>query len=244
MNKKALIGVGIILVIAAIFIRKYYFTEFNYVGTVEATRIDLSSRLAANIEKYNFQEGDLVKENDLLVTLDCKDIGISRDYATKTYDRSEKLLKSGSLPKEAFDLVLKNKQEIDLKWSWCKISSPIAGTILTNFMDDKEWVVPGTKLTSISDLTNIWTYIYVEQPMLSQLEIGTEVEGFIPELSEKKFQGKIIKINSEAEFTPKNVQTREERSRLVFGIKIQFENRNKVLKPGMSIEVKLPKTKD
>ena len=149
-------------------------------------------------------------------------------------------MKSGGLPKEAFDLSLKNKQEADLKWSWCEITSPIDGRILTNFMDNNEWVMPGMKLVSVADLSHVWAYIYVEQPMLSQLKLGMSVEGSIPELAQGTFSGKIIKINDEAEFTPKNVQTREERSRLVFGIKIQFENKEQVLKPGMSIEVRLP----
>lgn len=241
MNKKIILPVLLLIgAFSALLVKTYVFNDFYYVGTIEATRIDLSSRLPSNIEKYFFEEGDQVKKGDVLVSLDCKDIEIVKNFATKNFDRAQKLLKGGALPQEAFDLNLKNKQDADLKWSWCQIVSPIEGTILTEFMDEKEWVVPGTKLISLADLENTWAYIYVEQPMLSQLKLGEKVEGFIPELSDQKFSGTIIKINSEAEFTPKNVQTREERSRLVFGIKIQFENKDQVLKPGMSIEVRLP----
>jgi HlyD family secretion protein len=64
----------------------------------------------------------------------------------------------------------------------------------------------------------------------------------LPELNNREFDGKIIKINDEAEFTPKNVQTRSERERLVFGVKVSFlgANDQEILKPGMTIEVKLP----
>ncbi|MCB0415642.1 MAG: efflux RND transporter periplasmic adaptor subunit [Bdellovibrionales bacterium] len=238
MNKKIIIAVGAVIGVVAIFsVKKYFFTKFYYVGTVEATRIDLSSRLASNIKNYSFQEGDSVKAGEGLVQLDCRDIEIVRDYTQSFFDRSQRLLKSGSIPREAYDLALKNKQEADLKWSWCEISSPISGTVLTRFMDEGEWVLPGTKLVSVANLKSVWAYIYVEQPMLSSLQIGMNVKGIIPDLPEKSFSGKIIKINSEAEFTPKNVQTREERSRLVFGVKIQFENEDQTLKPGMSIEV-------
>lgn len=242
-NKKKIV-VGIMLLgmaLGALFIRKFILDDFFYVGTIEATRIDLSSRLASVIKEFHFNEGDTVKVGDELVTLDCSDVDITRRYAISTFKRTEKLLQSGGIPRESYDLALKNKQEADLKWSWCQIGSPINGTVLTKFMDDNEWVIPGTKLMSIADLKNVWAYIYVEQPMLSLIKIGMPVEGLIPEYSNKKFAGKIIKINNEAEFTPKNVQTREERSRLVFGIKIQFENNEQVLKPGMSIEVNLPK---
>ena len=66
--------------------------------------------------------------------------------------------------------------------------------------------------------------------------------GYLPELGDRKFEGIIVKINDEAEFTPKNVQTRTERERLVFGVKISFKetNADEILKPGMTIEVQLP----
>jgi HlyD family secretion protein len=58
----------------------------------------------------------------------------------------------------------------------------------------------------------------------------------------RKFTGTILKINDEAEFTPKNVQTRSERTRLVYGVKVSFlgANDDEILKPGMTIEIELP----
>jgi HlyD family secretion protein len=69
-----------------------------------------------------------------------------------------------------------------------------------------------------------------------------KLKGYLPELNSREFDGKIIKINEEAEFTPKNVQTRSERTRLVFGVKVSFfdSNAEEILKPGMTIEVNLP----
>jgi HlyD family secretion protein len=62
-------------------------------------------------------------------------------------------------------------------------------------------------------------------------------------MPEKKFPGTIALIRDEAEFTPKNVQTRSERTRLVYGVKLVFPNPEGILKPGMTIEVKLPEKK-
>ena len=69
-----------------------------------------------------------------------------------------------------------------------------------------------------------------------------KVTGRLAEENDRAFQGEIVKINSEAEFTPKNVQTQSERERLVFGVKISFKesNQDEVLKPGMTIEAELP----
>jgi HlyD family secretion protein len=69
-----------------------------------------------------------------------------------------------------------------------------------------------------------------------------KLTGYLPELDNREFEGTIVKINDEAEFTPKNVQTRTERERLVFGVKVNFRDANaqEILKPGMTIEVALP----
>ncbi len=64
----------------------------------------------------------------------------------------------------------------------------------------------------------------------------------LPEMPGRFFPGRIAMIRKEAEFTPKNVQTRNERARLVYGVKILFPNPEETLKPGMTIEVKLTET--
>jgi len=66
------------------------------------------------------------------------------------------------------------------------------------------------------------------------------VKALAPELGMREFKGVITVINDKAEFTPKNVQTRKERTRLVFGVKITFQNPDRILKPGMTLEVSLP----
>jgi len=104
-------------------------------------------------------------------------------------------------------------------------------------------VNPGTKLLTLANTRDIWTFIYVPQPAVSRIHVGMKLKGRLPELNDREFDGTVVKINDEAEFTPKNVQTRSERERLVFGVKISFlgANENEVLKPGMTIEVALPK---
>ena len=96
-------------------------------------------------------------------------------------------------------------------------------------------------MLTMANIRDIWAYIYVPQPEVSKLQVGMKLKGYLPELNNREFMGRVIKISDEAEFTPKNVQTRAERERLVFGVKISFlgSNEAEVLKPGMTIEVKL-----
>ena len=138
-----------------------------------------------------------------------------------------------------FDVIARNKQDNDLKLEWCNITSPIDGMVITKFREVGEVVAPGTVLISVANPYDIWAYFYVPYEMLHQLRVGQFVVGTLPEAPDKTFNGKIIKISEEAEFTPKNVQTSEERMRLVYGVKVKFDNSDLTLKSGMTIESSL-----
>ncbi len=214
--------------------------EFLYAGTVEATEVDISSRLSAVIGSVNFNEGDDIKKDDLLVKLSIEDIDVQYQQALKDFKRMKELLAAGSGSQENYDRMRFKLEDMQVMEDWANIKSPLDGTVILKYHEPGEMVSPGTKLFTLADLSKVWAYVYVEQPVLSKLSIGMQVEGFIPEAAMKKFSGKIAHIKEEAEFTPRNVQTRKERTRLVYGVKVEFENKERFLKPGMTIEVKLP----
>lgn len=243
--KKRLLPILLVLVILGIaFVAKQRFfkNDFRYAGTLEATKVDLSARLSAVIHEIDVREGDRVKAKQTLVTLSCEDFKIAHKLATDNYERTSKLYKGGSVSKEAMDQITYKKLDADLRMDWCSIKSPIEGQVLSRYHEPGEWVSPGTKILTVANIRNIWAYIYVPQALVAQLSPGLELTGHLPELGDKAFRGKILKINPEAEFTPKNVQTRSERERLVFGVKVSFSesNENEQLKPGMTVEVDLP----
>lgn len=124
---------------------------------------------------------------------------------------------------------------------WCTITSPITGNVLNRYHEPGELVMPGSKLFTLANIKDIWAYIYIPQPIVAKLKPGMVLNGYLPEMGDKLFKGKILKINDEAEFTPKNVQTRNERERLVFGVKVSFLgfNESEILKPGMTIEINI-----
>jgi HlyD family secretion protein len=208
-------------------------------GTLEATKVDLSARLPAVISEVKVAEGERVHEGQKLIQLACDDFRIASDLANDNYHRTLSLYKSGSVSQEVMDQAFFKKEETDLKLKWCAVVSPIEGQVLNHYHEPGEWVNPGTKLLTVANIKKIWAYIYVSQTSVAQLSLGQPVIGYLPELGDQSFRGKIIKINEEAEFTPKNVQTRSERERLVFGVKISFEESNskEILKPGMTVEV-------
>ena len=214
-------------------------SSFMYAGTVEATEVDLSSRLTGVIGSVNVQEGDKVKEGQVLVKLSIEDIEVAAAAAERDYKRAVELLDAGSMNREAFDRVKFKRDDTAVRLSWGTVKSPIDGTVITRFHEPGEMVAPGVKLMTVADIKKPWAYIYVPQPVLSKISVGMEVKGYVPESRNSVIPGRIIHVNQEAEFTPKNVQTQKERTRLVYGVKVSFENEGEFLKPGMTIEVKL-----
>ncbi|MGZ3688109.1 MAG: efflux RND transporter periplasmic adaptor subunit, partial [Bdellovibrionota bacterium] len=211
MNKKILIPVAILAAVVVILKFFVFKGEFLYAGTLEATKVDLSAKLSSTISAVNVHEGDHVQANQDLVNLTCDDVKVSADLANSNYQRNLRLLRSGTVSQDTMDQIKNRKDEMDVRQSWCKIVSPIQGTVLSRYHEPGEWVNPGTKLLTLANIQDIWAYIYVPQPEVSRLKPGMTLKAFLPELANREFEGKILKINEEAEFTPKNVQTRAER---------------------------------
>jgi HlyD family secretion protein len=240
---KMIIIAAVLAIAAAIAAKLLFFKgEFLYAGTLESTKVDLSARISSAISAVNVQEGDHVAEHQKLVSLACEDVKVASELANENYHRTVGLYRAGSASQETMDRIKNIKEDTDVRLGWCAVESPIAGVVLSRYHEPGEWVNPGTKLLTLANIRDIWAFIYVPQPDVSRLKTGMRLKGYLPELNDREFDGKIIKINDEAEFTPKNVQTRSERERLVFGVKVSFlgSNEQEILKPGMTIEVKLP----
>ncbi|MBK8574540.1 MAG: efflux RND transporter periplasmic adaptor subunit [Elusimicrobia bacterium] len=236
--KKILPFVLLVLVIGAIlFWRVTQRKEFHYAGTVEATEVDISPRLAAPLLNIVPQEGDAAVRGAVIIELDSADVRLAADQAERDYKRGVDLNRNGSLPMEALERLRFRRDDAVLRLSWCTIVSPLNGTVLRRYREPSEWVTPGQKILTLANLKDLYTYVYVPAPVMEKLKLNQEVVARLPFSESRRIPGKIVHIRNEAEFTPKNVQTRTERERLVFGIKIAFDNTDGELKPGMSVEL-------
>ena len=116
------------------------------------------------------------------------------------------------------------------------IHAPSAGIVATRLAEPGELVGRGQALLSVIDLDRAWVNAYVEEPIVPTLRLGggaTVVTDAGDELA-----GRITFISPRAEFTPRNVQTSEERAKLVYRVKVGVDNREGVLKPGMPVDVR------
>jgi HlyD family secretion protein len=117
--------------------------------------------------------------------------------------------------------------------------SPLAGVVLSKNVETGEYVVAGTPIVTVADLSDIWLRAYISEPDLGRVKLGQKVRVTADTYPGQVYEGHISFISSEAEFTPKNVETQKERVKLVFRLKIAVANRSSELKPGMPADAEI-----
>ena len=110
---------------------------------------------------------------------------------------------------------------------------PIHGVISERYVELGEFVSVGSLMATVIDLKQVWVMAYISEINLGKVKLGQEGRVKVDSFPEKEFVGKVTYISPEAEFTPKNIQTKEERVKLVFGVKIELDNPDQELKLGM-----------
>ena len=113
------------------------------------------------------------------------------------------------------------------------VQSPINGIIVKKFFEPGETVTMLSSLFKVSDLSVVSLIIYISEEELGKVKLGQTADVSSDTYPDKKYEGKITYISPEAEFTPKNIQTKDERTKLVFAVKIEVKNPKFELKPGM-----------
>ncbi|MEO6236341.1 MAG: HlyD family efflux transporter periplasmic adaptor subunit [Vicinamibacterales bacterium] len=126
---------------------------------------------------------------------------------------------------------------IDKSLADAVVKSPVTGVVTSKLVDAGETVPPRAPIAVISDLEHAWANVYVDEPVVPLLKLGQGVT--LVTDAGQRVPGTISYISPRAEFTPRNVQTADERSKLVYRIKVTVDNREGVLKPGMPVEAEI-----
>ncbi len=165
------------------------------------------------------------------------------DEVEGQYQLSQKQIRSVESQKTALHLQIQSMYEqlrqIELNLHKCYLPNPVEGTVLNTFAQQGEISTPGKVLYSIADLRYLKLKAYVSGNQLSRCVLGKKVQVSIDQAEGalKTMEGEIIWISPTAEFTPKTIQTREERVNLVYAFKVRVKNDGS-LKIGMPAEVR------
>jgi HlyD family secretion protein len=119
------------------------------------------------------------------------------------------------------------------------ITAPVAGIVTQKIADAGELVQPRAPIVVITDLDHAWANVYVDEPVVPRLKVGQSATIFT-DAGGPGIPGTVSYISAQAEFTPRNVQTAEDRSKLVYRIKVAADNSAGVLKAGMPVEAEIP----
>lgn len=316
----ALVMVALLLGAGSYWIHNRYFTTENTViqaaGTIEATSVDLNSRMAGTIEKLTVKSGETVKKGQLVARLARNDLKAQRERdalgvlkaeasladltsgareqekneaaahadiaranfarASNDFNRAESLLREGAISQAEFEkletaleqgknqlkaaesklslleagsrpqLINAARAEVERSRAILKsteamledlnIYAPIDGVVLTRNYEEGEFIQMGASVATLANLGDLWINLYIPTDDLPHIKLGQKVN-FTVSGTNTVFAGVVEEIASKGEYTPKTIQTKKERTNVVFAVKIGIKNEGGVLKPGMPADV-------
>ena len=118
------------------------------------------------------------------------------------------------------------------------VVAPASGMVTQKLVDEGELLAPRTPIVVVANLDEVWANVYVDEPLVPRVTLGQTAAVFT-DAGGPGIEGTVTFVSPKAEFTPRNVQTAEERSKLVFRVKITVNNENGVLKQGMPVEAEI-----
>ncbi len=188
--------------------------------------------------------------------------------AQKEFDRISRLIKVGSANQQQFDQAKNARDQASLAYQAAKVAlqaaqadlartdadialfeeqyahciplSPLNGTVVIKYSEEGELLAPGKPIIKIAQLDTVWVKIYVPPRDLTQIKLGGSASVDPEDGRTKPLSGIVTWISDEAEFTPKNVQTKEARADLVYAVKVTIPNHDGILKVGAPVMVTIP----
>lgn len=228
-------------------------------GYIEATDVRIATKVSGRVEKFALREGDRLKAGDLVAQIEIVDYRLALDTAkaerdqfeadlagaTRDFRRMQELFQAGSGTAKSRDDAQTRMNiagarlagakariaQIEQQIADTTIKSPVTGVLTEKLVEEGEIVSAGTALAVATDLARPWLTVFLPEPDLPRVRLGDEAEARTDAGSSRR--GKVTFIATTAEFTPKNVQTRDERVKLVYKVKIGLENSDGLFKPGM-----------
>ena len=132
----------------------------------------------------------------------------------------------------------------ELNLARCKLFAPLAGRVLSKSREPGEVVQAGTPVVTLGDLARPWVNLYVGERDLGRVHLGMKALVTVDAFPNDPFPGRVTFVADRAEFTPKNIQTPDERVKLVYRVKVEVDTHDGVLKPGMPADTMLPLEQD
>jgi len=230
-------------------------------GTIEGDDVRISFRVSGQITELLTDEGMVIKRDQIVARLNQDELSKVKaeaeaalklaEYQYKLdyddYVRAENLLKAGAISAQERD-VAKTKADTDsasikqlqaslelteTKLGWTDLAAPLDGFVLVKSALPGEVVQIGAPVFTAINLDDLWVTAYINETDLGKVKLGQKAYVKTDSYKGKRYDGTVSFISSQTEFTPKYIQTSEERVKYVYRIKVRVDNSSLELKPGM-----------
>lgn len=242
-------------------------THVTLYGNVDIRQVSLGFRVSGRLQDLHFEEGDRIKKGDLLAKLDQKPYlnkvnaakaalaqkKAAHENASHISARKEKLVKSRfasvedyqttqTTEEEAFALIQASQADLDTAttdFQDTSLIAPSTGTILSRVHEIGAIVGAGDSVYVLSLDEPMWVRAYVSETDLGRIRLGMHAQVYTDANPDKPYTGQVGFISPVAEFTPKNVETPELRTKLVYRLKVIIKDPGPLLRQGMPVTVHL-----
>ncbi len=199
-------------------------------------QIDAASRdVEAQQAQLEFLRADAKRQQELLRTKTVSNNEAER--AASLANAQEKTVESAQM---RVAQAKANLAQIETQLNEMNVVAPSDSVLEILSVKVGDVLAPNREVATLILPSYLWVRVYVPQPWLGRIKTGDEVSVRVDSFPNEQFRGVVEQINRQAEFTPRNVQTVEDRIRQVFGVKIRLENRDDKLRAGMSADVLFP----
>lgn len=211
----------------------------------DSRRLDENRQLAAlrrqinNLQRERKRFAELLKAN-AATAKQVDDIDYQIEVLKRQLDATQEQISSNNSSLSNRNTGIEAEvAQVDDKINNTLITSPIRGTVLSKYAEEGEYAVPGRALFKVSDVSLMRLRAYITAEQLTVLKLGAKVKVYadLGKDSRKQYDGTVTWISDKAEFTPKTIQTRDERANLVYAIKVDVKN-DGLIKRGMYGDVK------
>lgn len=218
-----------------------------YTGNLEGDTTNISAESTGKVTGIIREEGSIVKAGEIVYKLDDTMLQLQKSQIESQIKGLEVQLKiaidkgndnSIKLAQYNLDSMKKSLEMVEENIKRCSVTAPVNGVIINENFKVGEIALQGTQLFNIMDNSKYYLKIYVPEKYLSKFNVGDELLVYLSSQTDKHAKGRIIKIDTVGQFTPKNVETLEDKSNIVYGIKIVVDA-DENIKPGMIAEVRV-----
>jgi HlyD family secretion protein len=214
-------------------------------GAVEADEFQIAPAMAGRIETITVSEGDIVVANAVIATLDKRALELQLAQATEGVNAAKAAVtqaKDGGTKAEvsaAKARLAQAKASVKLaqvQLSYTTVTAPHAGVVVAVAANAGQNASPGKTLATISDTSNLFVRVFVPETRIGDVKLGAPVT-VTTDSSEATYPGTVEFIAAQAEFTPNNVETKEQRVKLVYEVRVRISDTSGTLKAGMPVDV-------